>query len=712
MGMTKMLSSSVRQAREADPTLLRLKLIGQMEARTLTGESVLPVGGKTRALLAILALSDRKPVLRSRLAELLWSRRPEDMARASLRQEIHRLLDALSPLGVEIIDVQRHSLMLKPALTSVDAERILTASVRTIDSIPAPEEVLLGELSGIDVALDEWLSQQRARLSHHLLGLYEGCLRELTDPEQVDDVTDRLLKVDALNEAAWRAKIQSALRRGEQARAVLLAEQAVRAFGQEEGHVAGPVTQALISSVLKAAGLEPSIGAAGIAELDGASVLFSGNDDTLAVPTGAQRTDPMLALPLHLSQMAAGQSRKISLLVLSPFAADGLKDAELKCATSLSDQFELLFVHVDTFDIVARPEGFVPDPANPLASYRGLGADYVVTGAVRAGASDNAFRLILKVLDVRAGGFIVWGTYYDLPDLDPMSVSNGLIGPATAMQWGLLLAEARRTANRADSELSALGKATRVFMLLLKRDNALFPRISQLLDAAGLEDPREGTVAVMQVLYCLIRYENDWSAAGTALLARGIEFARLLVNLKPDAPGMAILLSTLLMHDPASVPLARSIMRMCEKSMAGASGAHNMHDVLLCRVLLHVLDGNLTEAAAVAGKLRHNPYHSPLSTLIRPFFMMFMMLGGERQDVIEMGRLMAGLHPNYSSTLVYYLAALVLEGESAEEIQQVRQHLHRLVPDLTIEKILSRFPYLSASKKAELRQAFSSTGLL
>ena len=89
-----MMDSSARHAREADPTLLRLKLIGQMEAKTLTGESVLPVGGKTRALLAILALSDRKPVLRSRLAELLWSQRPEEMARASLRQEIHRLLDA------------------------------------------------------------------------------------------------------------------------------------------------------------------------------------------------------------------------------------------------------------------------------------------------------------------------------------------------------------------------------------------------------------------------------------------------------------------------------------------------------------------------------------------------------------------------------------------------------------------------------------------
>ena len=50
---------------------MRLRLIGQMEAWTMSGESVLPLGRKTRALLAILALSGSRPVIRARLAELL-----------------------------------------------------------------------------------------------------------------------------------------------------------------------------------------------------------------------------------------------------------------------------------------------------------------------------------------------------------------------------------------------------------------------------------------------------------------------------------------------------------------------------------------------------------------------------------------------------------------------------------------------------------------
>ena len=100
-----------------------------MEAWTLTSENILPTGRKTRALLAILALSSPRPVLRSKLAELLWSRRPEEQARASLRQEIHRLLEALNPVGNQIMSVQRDHLTLRPGTVWVDVEEVLRASV-------------------------------------------------------------------------------------------------------------------------------------------------------------------------------------------------------------------------------------------------------------------------------------------------------------------------------------------------------------------------------------------------------------------------------------------------------------------------------------------------------------------------------------------------------------------------------------------------------
>src|SRR5579863_2284812 len=110
----------------SDPVMVRLRLIGQMEAWTLTSESILPTGRKTRALLAVLALSSPRPALRGRLAELLWSRRPEEQARASLRQEIHRLLETLAPAG-EVLSITRDHLSLRTGAVWADVHEIMRA---------------------------------------------------------------------------------------------------------------------------------------------------------------------------------------------------------------------------------------------------------------------------------------------------------------------------------------------------------------------------------------------------------------------------------------------------------------------------------------------------------------------------------------------------------------------------------------------------------
>src|SRR5215469_7404661 len=102
-GTTTRPPGHVSQSNPSGQVVLRLRLIGQMEAWTITSENVLPAGRKTRALLAVVALSAPRPALRGRLAELLWSRRPEEQARASLRQEIHRLLECLAPAGSEVL---------------------------------------------------------------------------------------------------------------------------------------------------------------------------------------------------------------------------------------------------------------------------------------------------------------------------------------------------------------------------------------------------------------------------------------------------------------------------------------------------------------------------------------------------------------------------------------------------------------------------------
>src|ERR1019366_5241615 len=64
VGSEQRISGSPTITPATDPVMVRLRLIGQMEAWTLTSESILPTGRKTRALLAVPALSSPRPALR------------------------------------------------------------------------------------------------------------------------------------------------------------------------------------------------------------------------------------------------------------------------------------------------------------------------------------------------------------------------------------------------------------------------------------------------------------------------------------------------------------------------------------------------------------------------------------------------------------------------------------------------------------------------
>src|ERR1700679_475091 len=165
--------------------VVRLRLIGQMEAWTVNSENLLPTGRKTRALLAAIALSAPRPALRGRLAELLWSRRPEEQARASLRQEIQLLLKALSPAKAEILHVTREQLSLIPGAVWVDVDEIMRATTYRPAALSLLDGELLEDLDGIDPAFDMWLTAERERLRDRARSMAEALLREQTDPGTV-----------------------------------------------------------------------------------------------------------------------------------------------------------------------------------------------------------------------------------------------------------------------------------------------------------------------------------------------------------------------------------------------------------------------------------------------------------------------------------------------------------------------------------------------
>ncbi len=159
-------SSAERSRGKLDPdgTILRLRLFGQMRAEDAGGHSILPRTRKTRAMLAIVALSSPNPVLRLQLTSLLWSQREKEQARASLRQSIHELQDTLPATMGHLFTAERHHLSMQRTGVWIDVLHATQPDVLTPDLLDSFRAPLLDDLIGIDPAFDQWLHAERTRL--------------------------------------------------------------------------------------------------------------------------------------------------------------------------------------------------------------------------------------------------------------------------------------------------------------------------------------------------------------------------------------------------------------------------------------------------------------------------------------------------------------------------------------------------------------------
>jgi TolB-like protein len=133
------------------------------------------------------------PVNRQELSSLLWSRSGELHARASLRQALHALQEALGETAGALLQADRESVTLRAEGVWVDALRpsheVLHRHGPSRDT--GSERQLLAEFDGLDPAFDRWLSEQRRRWRDRSL-LNGGRLRPGGSARS--DTADRILE--------------------------------------------------------------------------------------------------------------------------------------------------------------------------------------------------------------------------------------------------------------------------------------------------------------------------------------------------------------------------------------------------------------------------------------------------------------------------------------------------------------------------------------
>ena len=185
--------------------------------------------GKPLVLLARLIL-DRKPIPREAMMVFLWPEMPELRARASLRQALHLLRQALGP---DILQSDRNTIALAPGISS-DVDAFLQAVADADDEAVTRHYggLFLENLSVIDSSdAEQWIEFERRRLSRFFVDAAFRRISFLTaspDVQRAVALARRLRDTDPTIARFWRPLI-TALKASGDRRELAMERTALRA---------------------------------------------------------------------------------------------------------------------------------------------------------------------------------------------------------------------------------------------------------------------------------------------------------------------------------------------------------------------------------------------------------------------------------------------------------------------------------------------------
>ncbi len=638
-----------------------------MQALSVGEKNVLPLGRKTRALLAILALSAPRAVSRMRLAELLWSRRLEEQARASLRQEIHRLLEALQPVG-EVLRVSRDHVSLRSDLVWMDVEEVLQATVTN----PAPLALLNGELldefNGLDPALDQWLTVEREKLRDHARIIAQALLTEQGAPDAVIPVAQQLLSIDRTHEGAWRALMRAHAERGERGLAIQAYERCRAALSECLDAAPSQETQRLVAEI--------RAGAASVGQKPSADLVKRSPSGRMGVAVGV----------LPLQNTGAGDD----LNDLGHGFAEDLSEA-LSCF-----QFISVISSASTLQF-SREEG---------ASRRMAGLDFLLDGSMRHGAT--AARVTLRLVDLRDDNRIVWTNHFDLERQDRFELQDEIVAQVAArIQLTIERVEGARAARVPQEENTAYDLVLRAIPLVNRLIRNDLDEAEALLRRAIAIQP-DYVPAQTHLAYLLsFRAGQGWSDNEAATIAEATRLADRSIMLDPRL-ARAFAVAGHIRGCFGRYPREALVLHARALSLNP-----NMAMVWGLAAMTYTYLGEFDEACIHFKRYRRLAPDDATAFFYKGGMVMLELQRRDYVAAIRYGREMNAMNPNLISGLQYYLAALGHAGLS-EETTRVRVQLLNLAPRLTLQMASNRCAldqpaernhYIEGLRKAGLRSA-------
>lgn len=641
---------------------LHLRLLGHMAVTDAKGRSFLPRTRKTRAMLAVLAMASPKPVLRVQLASLFWSRREQEQARASLRQSVHELQDTLGPDWSPLFITDRHHLSLQGAGLEVDAAILSQPGKITPALLSRFEDVLLEDLTGLDPAFDTWLAEARARFVRTGRAIGESILAACEDPLATIDAAERLLAIDRLHEGAWRAIMRSHAERGAPDRAIDCYDRCRNVLADAgDGRRPSPETEELISRIRGQAqsAIQPI---------------------SRPVPeAAAQPAAPRLQRP----DQNALRIRVAALRTLGDECNNSL-------AIGLADEIS---AGLSRFrGISCLPALAWPDLANEAAGgalgypWENPSADLMLDGTIQQVA--GRIRLIMRLLDLRAGGAIAWAGRFDREMTDLLALQDELSATIVAqIDTHLLRHEGQRTTATQQDEMTAQELLLRALPDIYRLEKKNFLQAGRLLEASLQADSGNSVTHGWLAYWNLLYVGQGWAPDPAAAVAEATRLAERAVTLDPGDSRALTLAGhvraflcrrpeeAIALHERALALNPNMAMAWCFSGFAHSYMGE--HDEALRRI---------NQAIRLSPADPHVFFFDMALVIVH-------LMRGDHASAVEAGRRAIELNPLFSSTYKSYLSALGWSGR-LREAAAVRDRLLVLEPGFSVEQAMQHAPFI------------------
>ena len=664
-----------------DHVVVRLRLIGQMAAWTIRSENVLPAGRKTRALLASIAMAAPRPVLRGRLAEQLWSRRPEEQARASLRQEIHRLLEALSPTETDILIITRDHLTLRPGAVWIDVDEVMRATSSQPASLALLDGDLLEDLDGVDPNFDTWLTTERERLRDRARGIAETMLKDHLEPDAAIAAAQRLLAIDRSHEGAWRALMKAHAARGERGLAVQAYDRCRSVLADMLDAGPSVETQKLLNAIRGPAHSRLPLRPPQTIEATGPQSAAAGMPEPASAIAGAT-ADALSATHRRESAAPRGGAH----IGVMPFRLVGMPAEDAHLAPGLADEITNALSRFRWMFIISSNSlgRFAADNRDEAAIRREFGLDFLLDGSVqRAG---KKIRISLRLLDLRANNQIVWARRFDRETNDLLSLQDEVAAEVVAqIDPEILLIEAKRSTSRGSVDATAYEYMLRAIPLMGRLEHEPFMQAGQHLANAIALEPDYAAAYAWYAYWHMFLVGQDWADHPKLIMEKAGELAERAILLDPfDARGLAI-------SGHVRAFLHRRLREAMVLHERALSLNPNLAMAWALSAVTYAYAGDPDEAERRNNRYKKLSPLDPHAFFFDAFFVLIHLMKHNYEAAVEVGRMVSQLNPAFTATYKPYLAALGhLHWD--QEACTIRRRLLALEPDFTIERFLETNP--------------------